>query len=294
MGRKRHHDEVSENGSGSGDDSKHFNSRRDSHTSRHSQESRRESSSRDSRDHRSSKDTRDSRDSRHSKESKSSKHWQDDSKAVNQHKDEKQNHVSLEKIVSNGTVEHQDKKRKKEEPEVAYHEEPKDYKMEEDGNEEGEEKDEEPEGDPNALANFRISQEIRERLEARGIKSLFPIQSATFDYIYEGYDLIGRGLLKIHKTMCLYFFCLAKTGTGKTLAFALPVLERMIKSGTKPTGKTVVKVLVVAPTRELAKQISDEFQTITNLFRITCIYGGVAYEPQERDLNRGVDIVIGK
>ena len=80
-----------------------------------------------------------------------------------------------------------------------------------------------------------------EILNARNITHLFPIQSATYDAIFDGHDVIGR----------------ARTGTGKTLSFTLPVIERLrnftfTKRGRKP------KVIVLAPTRELAKQVIDQ------------------------------------
>ena len=71
--------------------------------------------------------------------------------------------------------------------------------------------DDDREGDELALQNFRLSGETLAALEKRGVKALFPIQAATFDLIFEGKDMIGR----------------ARTGMGKTLAFALPIVERI-------------------------------------------------------------------
>jgi ATP-dependent RNA helicase RhlE len=82
----------------------------------------------------------------------------------------------------------------------------------------------------------------------------------------------------------------AQTGTGKTLAFLLPLMQRLVKAGS--TGST--RVLILAPTRELAVQIEDEFQGLayhTNLSSVA-VYGGVEAGPQERGLRGSADIVV--
>eukprot|EP01080_Neovahlkampfia_damariscottae_P009467 gene9467-1673_t len=135
------------------------------------------------------------------------------------------------------------------------------------------------EGPP--LSDFRISTQSIEILKEKGVEYLFPIQEKTFDHIYDGKDLVGR----------------ARTGTGKTLAFALPIIEKLqalvkdskliLKSRRAP------KVLVMAPTRELALQIFRDFENVGVLIKSTCIYGGVPYYTQKDDLLKGVDIVVG-
>jgi ATP-dependent RNA helicase DDX21 len=88
-----------------------------------------------------------------------------------------------------------------------------------------------------AFAKFRISSATVQKLLQRGVTHLFPIQEASFDPIYDGKDVLGR----------------ARTGTGKTLSFALPIVERLQE---KPSGsKRAPRALVLAPTRELAKQV---------------------------------------
>jgi len=136
--------------------------------------------------------------------------------------------------------------------------------------------------DEASLSKFRISKETIELLEKKNIQRLFPIQYCTFDYIYDGKDLIGR----------------ARTGTGKTLAFAIPIVEmlkkRFLSGETQRRTRIFPLVLVLAPTRELAKQIAEEFSYLGGkALRITCIYGGTGYESQERDFRNGVDVVIG-
>ncbi|XP_031498654.1 DEAD-box ATP-dependent RNA helicase 7 [Nymphaea colorata] len=139
------------------------------------------------------------------------------------------------------------------------------------------------EDNPNAVSNFRISSALRERLKSKGIESLFPIQAMTFDTIFDGSDLVGR----------------AKTGQGKTLAFVLPILESLINGQNKASRKTGYgrspSVLVLAPTRELAKQVHADFEFYGQAMGLMscCLYGGSPYHPQEFALKRGVDIVVG-
>ncbi|KAK8503928.1 hypothetical protein V6N12_019097 [Hibiscus sabdariffa] len=153
-------------------------------------------------------------------------------------------------------------------------------KVEEEGEgDEGEGKSE----DPNAISKFRISEPLREKLKSKGIESLFPIQAMTFDVILDGTDLVGR----------------ARTGQGKTLAFVLPILESLT-NGPFKTSKTTgygraPSVLVLLPTRELAKQVFEDFEVYGEVLGLKscCLYGGAPYHTQEMNLRRGVDIVIG-
>lgn len=137
--------------------------------------------------------------------------------------------------------------------------------------------------DPNAVSNFRISQPLREKLKSNKIESLFPIQAMTFDTILDGSDLVGR----------------ARTGQGKTLAFVLPILESLMNGPTKDSRKKghgrAPSVLVLLPTRELAKQVHSDFEIYGRSLGLTAcsLYGGAPYGAQEVQLRRGVDIVIG-
>lgn len=131
------------------------------------------------------------------------------------------------------------------------------------------------------LSTYRISPTTRKRLEDRGITALFPIQAATFDAIYDGQDVVGR----------------ARTGTGKTLSFALPVIERLLlqqQQQQQQRGRQP-RVLVMCPTRELAKQVSGEFESVVagSSFKCLTVYGGTPYWDQERVLRDGCDIVVG-
>ena len=107
-----------------------------------------------------------------------------------------------------------------------------------------------------------------------GYESPSPIQAATIPPLLEGRDLLGQ----------------AQTGTGKTAAFALPALSRLDAAAGKP------QVLVLAPTRELAIQVAEAFQTYAKHipgFQILPVYGGQGYGPQLHALKRGVHVVVG-
>ncbi|KAJ4877435.1 DEAD-box ATP-dependent RNA helicase 7 [Raphanus sativus] len=136
---------------------------------------------------------------------------------------------------------------------------------------------------PNAVSNFRISDPLKDKLKEKGIEALFPIQATTFDMVLDGADLVGR----------------ARTGQGKTLAFVLPILESLINGPAKSKRKNgygrAPSVLVLLPTRELAKQVYADFEAYGGSVGLTscCVYGGDPYAPQEHKLKRGVDIVVG-
>ncbi|KAK4280467.1 hypothetical protein QN277_012091 [Acacia crassicarpa] len=137
--------------------------------------------------------------------------------------------------------------------------------------------------DPNAISNFRISAPLRAKLKEKGIESLFPIQAMTFDTVLDGADLVGR----------------ARTGQGKTLAFVLPILESLTNGPAKAARKSgygkAPCVLVLLPTRELAKQVFSDFEVYGGALGLTscCLYGGAPYQAQESKLKKGVDVVVG-
>ena len=129
------------------------------------------------------------------------------------------------------------------------------------------------------FSKFRISKLTRKTLKERGIKFLFPIQYLTFDHVYDGKDVIGQ----------------ARTGTGKTLSFALPLLEKLAAEGAfRNSPCRPPLILVMAPTRELSKQVHSEFKALAcEDLASYCIYGGTPYEPQENAIRRGIDILVG-
>jgi len=134
------------------------------------------------------------------------------------------------------------------------------------------------------FADFPINPLIAKALENAGITTPFPIQAMTLPVALSEHDIIGQ----------------AKTGTGKTLGFGVPLLHKVVAPGEDgyedrgdATGKP--QALVVAPTRELAVQVAGDLATASKLrsVRIAQIYGGRAYEPQIDQLNKGVDVIVG-
>ncbi|WP_313410120.1 DEAD/DEAH box helicase, partial [Aeromicrobium sp.] len=125
--------------------------------------------------------------------------------------------------------------------------------------------------------------EIADALADKGITEAFPIQEMTLSVALMGTDLIGQ----------------ARTGTGKTLAFAIPVIQRTVAPHDADYDQLVEpgkpQALIVAPTRELAIQVAKDVDTASKNrgTRNLQIYGGVPYEPQLEALETGVDIVIG-
>ncbi|XP_073118628.1 DEAD-box ATP-dependent RNA helicase 3A, chloroplastic [Henckelia pumila] len=130
------------------------------------------------------------------------------------------------------------------------------------------------------ISKLGLPARLVDTLQKRGITQLFPIQRAVLVPALEGRDIIGR----------------AKTGTGKTLAFGIPIIKGLDdleqERGFLRRGR-LPKVLVLAPTRELAKQVEKEFKETAPSLNTACIYGGVSYLTQESALSRGVDIVVG-
>ena len=123
------------------------------------------------------------------------------------------------------------------------------------------------------FADLGLSPELLESISEAGFVNPFPIQEAVIPLALTGADIIGQ----------------AKTGTGKTLGFGLPILNN-VKRG---SGKAVA--LVVVPTRELGIQVADELSKLSSgpNLRVTAIYGGRPMEPQIAELKKGVDIVVG-
>ncbi|MET1132096.1 MAG: DEAD/DEAH box helicase [Aeromicrobium sp.] len=125
--------------------------------------------------------------------------------------------------------------------------------------------------------------EIADALADKGIIEAFPIQEMTLSVALMGTDLIGQ----------------ARTGTGKTLAFAIPVIQRTVAPHDADYDQLVApgkpQALIVAPTRELAIQVANDVKTASKNrgTRMLTIYGGVPYEPQLEALESGVDIIVG-
>ncbi|XP_021167725.2 nucleolar RNA helicase 2 [Fundulus heteroclitus] len=134
-----------------------------------------------------------------------------------------------------------------------------------------------PEQKEGAFSNFRISKVTIDKLKARGVTYLFDIQVKSFNPVYDGEDVIAQ----------------ARTGTGKTFSFAIPLVEKLQKDSVERTRGRPPKVLVLAPTRELAIQVSKDFKDVSTKLSIACFYGGSSYNPQIEAIRNGIDILVG-
>lgn len=124
-----------------------------------------------------------------------------------------------------------------------------------------------------SFADLPLSEPMQRAIEARGYRHPTPVQSQAIPEILEGRDLIVR----------------SKTGTGKTAAFSIPIVERIPKGARKPLA------LVLCPTRELALQVSQELEALSKGqdLRVAAIYGGASMSEQVRALEEGAEIVVG-
>ena len=123
--------------------------------------------------------------------------------------------------------------------------------------------------------DFQIDQRLLATAEHAGYTTATPIQEKAIPICLEGTDLIGT----------------AATGTGKTAAFVLPILHRLIQ---KPVQIRSPRILIVTPTRELAEQIHTVIKQLGKQTRIrsAAVYGGVGFEPQKRALSDGTEIIV--
>ena len=127
------------------------------------------------------------------------------------------------------------------------------------------------------FTDFGLAQPILAALTAFGYETPTPIQAQAIPQVMTGRDLLG----------------IAQTGTGKTAAFALPTIHRLTSERRRP-GPHGTRSLVLAPTRELASQIAESFQTYAAELelRVEVVFGGVSIGKQERALQRGVDVLV--
>ena len=124
------------------------------------------------------------------------------------------------------------------------------------------------------FTDLQLSAPLLRALQDVGYETPSPIQAATIPYLLDNRDVLGQ----------------AQTGTGKTASFALPILSRLEINQSSP------QALVLAPTRELAIQVAEAFQTYARHipgFHVLPIYGGQSYGPQLSALRRGVHVVVG-
>ncbi len=131
-----------------------------------------------------------------------------------------------------------------------------------------------PRADDVLFRDLALRDEVQLAVQMSGYITPTPVQAEIIPLMLEGRDLLAQ----------------SQTGTGKTAAFALPILSRL------DFGIRDPQVLVLAPTRELATQVAKSFETYAACmpqFRVAAIYGGADYEPQLRLLKRGVQVVVG-
>ncbi|MEM1447246.1 MAG: DEAD/DEAH box helicase [Planctomycetota bacterium] len=140
------------------------------------------------------------------------------------------------------------------------------------------------------FADLDLPDAIRDALTEDGYETPSPIQAAIIPFLLQGRDVIGQ----------------AQTGTGKTAAFALPILAQLAndataghegdRSGKKSSGGKGPKALILAPTRELAIQVADAFAKYSRKMKkvhVLAVYGGADFRGQAIPLQRGVDVVVG-
>jgi len=128
---------------------------------------------------------------------------------------------------------------------------------------------------PDAFSELGLAEPLLRALDSAGYSEPTPIQARMIPHVLAGRDVVGQ----------------AQTGTGKTAAFALPLLNQL-----KPAKKVTPQVLVLAPTRELALQVSEAFKSYgANLkhLRVLPIFGGQEYSGQLQQLERGVQVIVG-
>jgi ATP-dependent RNA helicase RhlE len=128
-----------------------------------------------------------------------------------------------------------------------------------------------------SFEDLALVEPIRRALKEEGYSLPTPIQAQAIPQLLAGRDLLG----------------IAQTGTGKTAAFALPILQRLAAERTATRRKSA-RVLVLTPTRELALQIADSFRAYGRYLglRTTVIFGGVGQNPQTAAMSRGVDVLV--
>ena len=126
-----------------------------------------------------------------------------------------------------------------------------------------------------SFKNLGLSDELLNAIQKEGYSEATPVQERAIPLINKGMDILAG----------------AQTGTGKTAAFALPILNRLQQSKSK---KRTVRALILTPTRELAAQVNNSFRTygIALPFKTIEIFGGVSMRPQKSKLKKGVDIVV--
>ena len=133
---------------------------------------------------------------------------------------------------------------------------------------------------PMAFAQLQLSDPLARAVSEMGYETMTPIQAQAIPVVLQGRDVMGA----------------AQTGTGKTAAFALPLLQRMLKhenSSTSP-ARHPVRALVLLPTRELADQVAEQIKLYGKYTSLRCavVFGGMDMKPQTLELKKGVEVLV--
>jgi ATP-dependent RNA helicase RhlE len=129
-----------------------------------------------------------------------------------------------------------------------------------------------------SFKNFNLSEAIIKAVEEKGYQHPTPVQEQAIPQILTGADILGS----------------AQTGTGKTAAFCIPILQNLTNRKTSTTQQRNIRALILTPTRELAIQVSENLRAYGKYLPLksTVIFGGVSQFNQEKELRRGIDIVV--
>lgn len=131
------------------------------------------------------------------------------------------------------------------------------------------------------ISMFNVDERTVALLAEKGINNFTPIQAKSYDMLRAGRDMLGR----------------SRTGTGKTLAFSLPLVQRLAEEqrNERPERGRLARMIVLAPTRELAKQVGEVISMLGQPHRLQVhvFVGGTPYPPQQRALRNGIDVLVG-
>lgn len=128
------------------------------------------------------------------------------------------------------------------------------------------------------LEEMEFHDKTKKILLERGFKEMTPVQSQSYQHILDGGDIVAR----------------SRTGTGKTYAFGIPLIEKLVKTGISKQMSGLPAVLILEPTRELAMQVAEELSSLCAAHRmqVLAVYGGVSFQMQQRSIQRGVHILV--
>jgi len=128
------------------------------------------------------------------------------------------------------------------------------------------------------LEEMNFHEKTKKILAERGFTEMTPVQSQSYQHIIDGGDIVAR----------------SRTGTGKTYAFGIPLIEKLVSSGISKQMNGLPAVVILEPTRELAMQVAEELTSLCAAHRmqVLAVYGGVSFQMQQRSIQRGVHILV--